>query len=166
MQYLTSKEIEDSDMSEFFLDEEAAETDITVRCLNYLCLPAFNDGYCPTKDSLAKRFKEWPLLPYIAQTFFNHLVYITLDESFKTILLRFSDTQTQPHGGNFGAWVQAFYPATRANIESSAPLYYAARFGLSSIVKLILAREGTKDLEKAGGAFGCTPLHVAAWAGQ
>lgn len=166
MHYLTSEEIKTSDVSAFFIDEEAAEIDIAIRCLHYLCLPAFSSGYCLSKKDFSQRLYDWPLLPYIAHTFFSHLAYTTLEDPLKSLLLRFFETQTQPRGGNFGAWVQAFFPASHANIETSTPLYYAARFGLLPIIRLILALEGTKSLETPGGAYGSTPLHVATWMGQ
>ena len=167
VQYLMSHEIEKSDVSDFFLDEETAETDITIRCLNYLCSPAFSSGYCPSQTEFAKRKEEWPLLPYIAHTFFTHLSYVTLNDHFITLLLRFFETQKQPRGGNFGAWVQAFFPGSNHNnIEASTPLYYASRFGLLPIVKILLKLEGTRDLETPGGVYGSTPLHVATWQGQ
>lgn len=164
--YLTSKEIQDSDAREFYLDEANADASICIRCINYLCLPAFRSGYCLTDDALAQRFNDWPLLPYIAETLFEHLSYITICEPVATILQRFFSTYTDPRSGSFGAWVQAFYPAGHSNIESSTPLYYAARFGLLAVVRMILAIEGTKNLEVPGGVFGSTPLHVAAWQGR
>ena len=167
VQYLTSHEIENSDVSNFFLDEETAETDITTRCLVYLCSPAFSSGFCPSRKEFAKRKEEWPLLPYIAHTFFTHLSYVTLNDHFTPLLLRFFETQSRPRGGNFGAWVQAFFPGSNHNnIESSTPLYYASRFGLLPIVKLLLKLEGTKNLEMRGGVYGSTPLHVATWQGR
>jgi len=45
MQYLTSQEIETSEVAEFFLDEEMAETDIAICCLNYIGLPDFESDY-------------------------------------------------------------------------------------------------------------------------
>lgn len=83
-----------------------------------------------------------------------------------TLLLRFFAAHTKPRCGSFGAWVQAFFPTCHASIESSTPLYYAARFGLLSIVRVLLAEEGIKNLEVPGGVYGSTPLHVAAWQGR
>ena len=167
MQYLTSDEIRRSEVSEFFLNEEEAETKITTSCLKYLLVPAFDSGYCPTFVELGRRKKEWPLLDYIAHTLFDHLSYVTLNDNFIPLLLRFFRTQSQPRGGNFGAWVQAFSETLYFdNLESSTPLYYAARFGLLSLVILLLKLEGTEDLETPGGVYGSTPLHVAAYQGQ
>ena len=168
-QYLTSQTIRTSDVREFYFDEATADNEIAVRCLNYLNNPVFSTGSCTSHKALEQRFKEWPLLPYLADLLFSHLSYITLDDPVKTILLRFFGTHSKPRGGNFGAWVQAFTPKINKYneyIETSTPLYYASRFGLLPIVKMILVLEGTKDLEAPGGVYGSTPLHVATWQGR
>lgn len=165
-QYLVSQEIQISDVQQFFLNEDVADADMAVRCLRYLCLPAFSSGYCSSNEELTQRLEEWPLLHHITQTIFDHLSYTPLDGSVKTLLLHFFQTQIQPRGGNFGAWVQVFFPTAHANIESSTPLYYAARFGLLPVVKMILEIEGTRNLETPGGVYGSTPLHVATWQGR
>ena len=167
MQYLTSDEIQRSEVCEFFLNEEEAETEITTRCLKYLLNSAFDSGYCSDPEKLAIRKEEWPLLDYIAHTLFDHLSYVTLTDSFTPLLLRFFRTQSHPRGGSFGAWAQVFSETFYFDsLESSTPLYYAARSGLLSLVKLLLKLEGTKDLETPGGVYGSTPLHVAAYGGQ
>ena len=70
-------------------------------------------------------------------------------------------------GGAFSAWVQACFPKATHNVEDSTPLYYAARYGLLSIVRMILETDhGMFDIETMGGSYGSTPLHVAAWLGR
>ena len=163
--YLISPSIRLSDVNEFYVDSLSADAAIATRCIKYLSQPAFNSGYCDTND-LYQRIVDWPLLSYISDTLFDHLSYITLDERITTILLRFFATHSQPRGGSFGAWVQVCFPISALDIEASTPLYYAARWGLLPIVKLILAAEGTKSLEIPGGVYYSTPLHVAAWQGH
>lgn len=166
MQYLTSQAIQLSDVKEFYFNEATADNEIAVRCLNYLNHPDFSSGYCTSHRALMQRFEDWPLLPYLADLVFNHLKYITLDDRIKILLLRFFETHSQPRGGNFGAWVEAFTPGANDYIETSTPLYYASRFGLLPIVRMILALEGTKNLEAPGGVYGSSPLHVATWLGR
>ena len=131
-------------------------------------MPVFHSGYCEPKVALFQRFHDWPMLDYISKTLFHYLSFIThFDETIKAMLLRFFKSHNEPRGGNFGAWVQAFSPhISVTNIESSTPLYYAARAGLVPLMKMILDVEGTKNLEVPGGTYGSTPLHVAAWAGR
>ena len=164
--YLTSKEIKNSDVSQYYLDAQTAYNSITRRCINYMMLPAFKEGCCPDWETLQIRFDRWPLLHYVSKALFAHLYYIDLNNEMVSLLLHFFATHDQPHGGNFGAWVQACFPSATDNIEESTPLYYAARYGLLQIVRMILATEGTRSLERAGGVFGSTPLHVAAWQGR
>lgn len=166
MQYLTSQAIQLSDASEFYFNEATADNEIAIRCLNYLNRPVFSSGHCTSHQALMQRFRDWPLLPYLADLLFNHLAYITLDDRTKTLLLRFFGTHSQPQGGNFGAWVEAFTPGANDYIETSTPLYYASRFGLLPIVRMILALEGPKNLEAPGGLYGSSPLHVATWLGR
>ena len=165
-QYLTSRTIAASDVSGFYFDEATADTEIVTRCLNYLNLPVFSSGYCASYQLLRRRFKDWPLLPYVADLLFDHLSYISLEGPIETRLRSFFETHSKPRGGNFGAWVEAFTLGANENIETSTPLYYASRFGLLPIVKMILALEGTENLEAPGGVHGSTPLHVATWQGR
>ena len=167
LDYLNSKEIQNNDVRSFYINPNIAYQAIPIRCIRYLMLPAFSSGCCSETQTRKQRLREWPLLTYIAETLFDHLEFVDLnDTAFVDLLMRFFATHSLPRGGNFGAWVQAFLPRTTYNIESSTPLYYAARFGLVRLVRLILQTQGTEDLEKAGGIYGSTPLHVAAWAGR
>ena len=167
LDYLRSTDIQQSPVKSFYMDPKDIFQAVTRRCIHYLMLPAFESGCCSTKDKLRQRLKNWPLLTYVAETLFDHLRYADLRETkFKDLALRFFATHRRPGGGNFGAWVQAFAPGTTYNIEFSTPLYYAARFGLTRLVKLLLDTQGTEDLEKPGGGNGSTPLHVACWAGR
>ncbi|MCJ1351969.1 MAG: hypothetical protein MMC33_001953 [Icmadophila ericetorum] len=169
--YLTSKELRNSDVYEFYLDILTAVNAITIRCLKYLSLPAFRLGYCSSEIPLQQRFDAWPLLGYVADTFFLQLTYIKLGEPLRSLLLLLFATHSMPGGGSFGVWVQAYYYrrhkifATKLS-KNSTPLYFAAREGLLPLVKLILDTEGTKNMEVPGGFFESTPLHVVAWAGR
>lgn len=167
--YLTSEKIRDSDTREFFLDESSADTILTCKCLKYLCSPAFSTGYCDAEE-LHDRWRDWPLLEYCAESWPTHARYAEdsshIDHRTQKLLLQFFDTASNSRGGNFGSWVQAFLPFAAFNIENSTPLYYASRFGLNSVVKVILAVQGTKSLEVQGGRRGSTPLHVASALGN
>ena len=163
--YLRSQDILNSEVRCFYLSPEAEFQAVPQRCINYLLMPVFRSGCCSTEAELSQRLESWPLLTYIADTLFDHLEFVDLhDADFRDLILRFFATHQLPRGGNFGTWVQAFIPSTTFNIESSTPLYYAARFGLLRLVRLILQTQGTTDLEKPGGRFSSTPLHVASWA--
>ena len=173
--YLTSQRIKSSDVREFYLDESAADNTITRYSLNYILNPAFRPGYCASHASFSRRLDDWPLLPYVAETLYHYFEYIILDGPMKELLKRFFNTHTLPRGGNYSSWVQAFQlnvwfedldVSNPDCIESSTPLYYAARAGLLPILRIILEVEGTKNLETPGGMLGSTALHVAAWQGH
>lgn len=168
--YLTSEKIMDSDTRDFFLDGTSADTILTRKCLKYLCSPAFSTGYCGAAEELFERWRSWPLLEYCAGSWPTHARYVEewshIDHRTQNLLLQFFDTARNSRGGNFGAWVQAFLPFADLDIESSTPLYYASRFGLNSVVKLILDVQGRKSLEIRGGRRGSTPLHVASALGH
>ena len=169
--YLTSQGIRTSDVCGFYLDIPNAINAVCIRCINYLSLPTFGSGYCPSRAALAKRFDDWQLLSYSTSSLFFHLSDITLAEPLTSSLLKLFATHSQPAGGNFGAWVQAWYFEIQGTFVTetgvaTTPLYFAARFGLLPLVRVILAVEGTKNLEVPGGLYDCTPLHVAAWQGN
>ena len=165
--YLVSPKLQSSSVQGFFLDETTALTKSAMLCIRYLMQPAFRSGYCTTDAQLTKRMEDWPMLDYVTENSFYHLSHAVLDDSLRSLMLAFFNTHSQPQGGNFGAWVQSFSPTIdHSNIESSTPLYYAARFDVLPVVKLIIQLEGTKDLETPGGVYGCTPLHVAAYMGN
>ena len=121
--YLTSHDIRLSDVRSFYLNEATAYNSVARRCINYMMLPAFQSGCCPSFMVLRERYAEWPLLHYVAEALFAHLYYIDLDNDMTSLLLQFFATHHQEKGGNFGAWVQACFPAASDNIEASAPLF-------------------------------------------
>jgi hypothetical protein len=59
------------------------------------------------------------------------------------------------------AVVQAFLYFTQLVLGKSTPWYNVSRFGLHTIVKMILAAQGTGDLEVRVGHRGSNRLHAA-----
>ncbi|KAI9849685.1 MAG: hypothetical protein M1837_002811 [Sclerophora amabilis] len=164
--FLTSRQVLESEASYFFLDAESAHKVLTQKCLTYLSFSDFCSGYCTTQEDLDRRWERWPLLDYAAIAWPAHArlmvnCFEDLDEATQHSLLRFFKTARWPRAGNFGAWVQAFMPGANLSIENSTSLYYASRFDLVEVVKMLLAVEGTVNLEVRGGRRGSTPLHVA-----
>lgn len=164
--YLTSDHIRESDVSGFYIDPSKAHTKLTRLCISYLCSEELADGYRKDAEDLDEREEDLPLLYYAARNWRIHAHYLereqrTIDETTKTLLLRFFETASRPLGGNFGSWVQLYMLGAELIIEDASPTYYAARFGLLGILKMILSVQGTKDLERQGGRRGSTPLHAA-----
>ena len=169
LDYLTSQQIKESEAREFYLDSDSAHTTLARQCVSYLCSPKFQSGYCASKTDLYNRYQDMPLLDYAVESWPIHAQQVEkrdVDEVTRHLLLEFFETSKLPRCGQFGAWVQAYFPSAKFEIETSTPLYYAARFGINSMVKMILALQGTRDLEVRGGRRGSTPLHVASVMGH
>ena len=169
LEYLTSEQIKESEVREFYLDPASADTRLARQCVSYLCSPKLQSGYCIRYIDLKDRYQGMPLLGYAADSwpvYAQRIEKRDIDEVTRHLLLRFFETSKLPRCGNFGAWVQAYFPSARIKFETSTPLYYVARFGIHSMVKMILAEQGTRDLEVRGGRRGSTPLHVASAFGR
>lgn len=166
-EYLTSDKLKRSSMARFYINKRHADTILSKLCLNYLLQKKFASGCNRTHEGLMARMRESPLLEYLKNTLWDHLSYVDVNGPLRPQLSRFLDSQRSPGGGNFGSWVQTYYRRTDFRLyEQTTPLYFAAREGLLSLVKMIIAVDGTKDLERRGGRNDSTPLHVAAWSGH
>ena len=165
--FLTSESLASGPSSVFHLSWQTADEIISQRCLSYLLLPHFANGYTATFEEFIHRVRDWPLLPYTADALWDHLLSVDPHGPLKQLLLAFLDSHRLPRAGNFGSWVQAFSPRMPAHrIQGTTPLYWASREGHLPLVRMILALGGKEDLEKPGGMHLSTPLHVAAWSGH
>ncbi len=168
-QYLISTHLRESHASEFWIDPNTADAILTCKCISYLRSRDLASGYCDTMTEFTRRWDDLPFLDYAVHGWQTHARYLNegdIDDLTKNMFLGFFETAERHRGGNFGAWIQLFLPFAEMNIENSTPLYYAARFGLTSILKMILAVQGKKDLETLGGRRDSTPLHVASAFGR
>ena len=170
--FLTSDAIQDSNASFFYLDRMNCQINVMVKCLGYLSLPTFQQGYCSDEEA-ERRCKEWPLLMYAALTWTGLLerLLATTDNIVPRnivpyLKMFFYSGQTNTRGGAFAAWYQLVYPEGDETIWLSHPLYTAAREGLVPLIDIILEWEGPVNLERRGGRALSTPLHVAATYGQ
>ena len=168
LEYLTSEQVKESEAREFYLDPASADISLARQCVSYLCSPKLQSGYCIRDTDLDDRYQEMPLLDYAVESWPIYAQLVEkrdIDEATRHLLLQFFETSKLPRCGNFGAWVQAYFPCEILNIERSTPLYYAARFGINSMVRMILAVQGTRDLEVCGGRRGSPPIHAASLRG-
>lgn len=61
-------------------------------------------------------------------------------------------------------WLQTLMATVDVQvIEITQPLYYAASFGMVSVVKDMIASDPYLDVNARGGRVGTTPVFVAAW---
>jgi ankyrin repeat protein len=128
----------------------------------------FSSGYQGRKIQDA-RLREWPLLDYAARFCGLHLKIVEndLDLSARNLLHKLLSTHILPNGGNFGSLVGTVWrTATQDSIQTTKPLYFAASYGLVSVVRLLLSDVPAADLEARGGRFGSSPLQVASFRGN
>jgi hypothetical protein len=159
-EFLTSDWIRSSRVSRFALDATTADATIMRKCLTYLCLDNFKSGYGEFK----KHTKVRSFLYYAAYFWPKHGTHCEFGDSERELVNRFFATKSLPRRGNFGVWIEALIPGVKPSIiETTEPLYYAASFGMASVVKAILASDPSVDINAPGGRVGATPLFAACW---
>ena len=153
----------------YSISKESSNLQIATACLTYLNMDQFSAGYQGRKvhDAL---LREWPLLDYSARFCALHLRIVEndLDPSTRQLLHKLLSTHHLPKGGNFGTLVGTVWNTSTADeIQTTKPLYFAASYGLVSIVRLLLLDStNVVDLEAKGGRFASSPLQVAAYRGN
>lgn len=159
-EFLTSDWIRSSRVSHFALDATSADARIMRKCLTYLCLDNFKDGYHEFK----KQTKVRSFLYYAAYFWPIHGTHCEFGSSERALINRFFATKSLPRRGNFGVWIEALIPGVNPSIiRTTEPLYYAASFGMVSVVKAILASDPSININAPGGRTGATPLFAACW---
>jgi hypothetical protein len=162
--FLTSEWIRGSSVKSFALDPKTADSTIMRRCLTYLCLDNFKTGYVPTAAECYERLDEYSLLKYAAHYWAVHAAACDLDEHDRRLVNKLFESKDLRHRGNFGVWVQTLLPRVAINvIERTQPLYYAASFGMASVVRAMIESNPDLDINASGGRVGATPVFIAAW---
>lgn len=166
--YLLSQNIRQSRHPYYSIEEKPSNQQIAKACLTYLNMDTFSSGYRDRRTQ-NKLMKEWPLLDYAARFSALHLRSIEndLDIITRELLQKLLASHTQPNGGNFGSLVGTVWlTATQESIRETMPLYFAASYGLVSLVQLLLSDVAALDLDARGGRFGSTALQVACYRGN
>ncbi|KAJ5769256.1 hypothetical protein N7520_003815 [Penicillium odoratum] len=159
--FLTSDWILSSRVSYFSMDLTTANTIIMRKCLNYLCLDNFKDGYT-TKGRIFSRLAKYKSLKYAALMWPKYAADTELGDPERRLVQKFFDTRHLPCQGNFGAWMQVLIPGVEFSvIETTHPLYYASSYGLDSVVKMILEFDTDLDINAPGGRVGATAVFAA-----
>ncbi|KAJ5469660.1 hypothetical protein N7539_009278 [Penicillium diatomitis] len=162
-EFLTSEWIRSSSVSQFALDPSTADTIILRKCLQYLCLDNFKYGY----GEYRKHGKVRAFLFYAATFWPVHASRCVLGHVERDLIARLFASRDLPRRGNYGVWMEALIPGVKpATIEGTNPLYYAASFGMASVVKAMLESDPTIDVNAPGGRVGATPVFAAAWRGN
>jgi hypothetical protein len=164
--YLLSERIKSSELSSFALETKIANSLIAQVCIAYMMHLPFAPGWCDRK-TLQTRLREWPFYHYAVHywPYYIQLCGEILDDKAWNLLNRFFDTRKLPDSGNYGAWITALIPGDET-CHKTEPLYYAASFGISSVIKKILNHIPPPDIDKPGGRNLCSPLQVATYRGH
>lgn len=149
----------------FYLSEDSANQYFAEKCLTYLSFQVFASGPCPDTASQDKRQARFPFLAYAAYNWALHAGKVaSIGPSLSIAMKKFFSSPTSTHG-NFLAWVQVLLPEQEVRVvRGTPPLYYAASFGLTTIVEYLI--DSGADLESHGGRFGATPLGIASYRGH
>lgn len=166
--FLVSSRILDGPVSSFYMDYTLSNAFMAETCLIYLLHEPFSQGYCKRLSSLESLVTKWPLLHYSAFFWTYHATALKDKIPNSTMKLAFSlfKTKDMARCANYGLWGSVISPTSPTAVKGTAPLYYAASFGMVEVVKAILATEGTADLNKRGGRNKSTPVQVAAYRGR
>jgi hypothetical protein len=167
-EYIVSDRIKNSKVSMYSVTPTSANLFIARTYLVYLLSPEFETGH---KDSItmAERARAWPLLEAATELWPIHIKEVgdEVNEATKQLILKFFATKEQPNGGNYASWVGSMIPdAGLETIRSTPPLYYAASYGMASIVKVLLETTPKPYVDARGGRADSTPLHVACFRSQ
>jgi hypothetical protein len=140
-------------------------------CLTYLMDSEFASGHQSRWKGETNLLRR--IYPFITHAALNWPKYLRKEHSDpddylepRTIelLQSFFGTWKTPSGGNFTFWVGMLIPdVPYDHIRKTQPLYYAASFGLTEIVELILESEKDIEINALGGRAHSTALHVGTY---
>jgi len=133
-------------------------------CIVYLMQPSFASGHCDW-NQLKTRLEQWPLYYYAAHYWPFHVeASIELDEETWGLIQQFFNTRKSHKGGNYAAWAGSLTPdIDEPSLRHTQPLYYAASFGITSLIKKLLATDPGLNVNALGGRFDSPPVQVAVY---
>ncbi|KAH8817231.1 hypothetical protein F5884DRAFT_778825 [Xylogone sp. PMI_703] len=152
---------------QFHFSRYSARRSLAQACLVYLLNPEFAEG---AHGGVMERLDEFPFLMHAV---WHWPLYLQkeagdpeddYDPFTQDLIHRFFATHKLPSGGNFLFWVAMLIPdAPDAFINDTQPLYYAASFGLTDVVRVILETEPDIDIDALGGRHRSSAMHVASY---
>jgi len=140
-------------------------------CLAYLMDPEFAGGHkSRERKETVTMMASYPFLLHAVNNWPKYLTKMPgdpddyMESRTIEILQAFFETWKTPSGGNFTFWVGMLIPDVAYDqVRKTQPLYYAASFGLTDVVQLILDSEKNIELNALGGRAVSTALHVATY---
>lgn len=173
--FLTGEIIKSSPTVAFALNQENSARIIFRKCLSYLMLDAFRGGY-GLRHTLNHLQDKYPMLDYACQKWAAHARALSTESDDLELIKTFCLTQKRNHfGGNFTFWVCSLAPNIPFHsLKASEPLYYAASFGLTSVVEMLLEsglvnRSDSRQswhIDHVCGRNSCSALNVACYRGH
>jgi hypothetical protein len=167
-EYLLSERIKSSKASIYSIDPISGNLFIAQTYLVYLLGNQFSEGHCAWKY-IETRCTTFPLFRAAVILFPTHIGTVDeqVDTKTKQLVQKLFSTRKNTNGGNYAAWVGGLIPeADTKTIINTPPLYYAASFGMTSIVKVLISDMPKSEIDVKGGRARSTPLHVACFRGQ
>ena len=147
-------------ISSFRLDEKTAHRNLTLSCLTYLSFTAFTN---PASVAAQRRrrlcYTTFPLLEYAVMQWPLHLKELSSTTDLDPTL--WSTLHCFFFSSNFHTWVEVLILGS-VRAATTPPLYYAASFGLTTVVRYLLEMPGV-NFEQRGGWGGATPINIASY---
>jgi hypothetical protein len=153
--------------SEFHFSKTPSRQFLAQCCLAYLMNSDFSSGH-QSHQRVMKTI--YPLLNHAVTNWPRYLTKQPgdpddyLEPRTIELLQAFFETWRMPSGGNYTCWVGMLIPDVSVErIRKTQPLYYAASFGLTDIVQMILESDKDIEINALGGRAHSTALHVATY---
>lgn len=163
--YLLSQSVRNDDDAYFSLTVSQGNQALMHKCLTYLMFDNFKSGITTDPQDVIKLQKSFPLLGYAAHNWGLHASFATQAEW--NLAQKLFSTRESSCGGNYGVWTCCIMPQYDLKTAiATAPLYYAASFGIVPLVRELLSGNTLVDIERPGGRSGSTALQVACFRGR
>ncbi|KAI1259166.1 hypothetical protein F5Y18DRAFT_443733 [Xylariaceae sp. FL1019] len=161
--YLFSPEVRQNKTTSIFaMSERTADEELYRKCMAYISYRDLRDGPCKSAAEYLDRLQRFPFLRHAARFWPYYYKALPADEELELTVVKFVSAENRTL---FMSWIQIinadttfswnFYP------EHATGLYYAATFGLTTIVKRLVRLE--TDLNAPGSRYGGTALHGAVY---
>jgi len=151
------------DAAYFQLNEEEGHRRMATYSLTFLCSDTFSSDAMASFFAASPGYRDKDFLDYAVQQWAFHTKEVKdLGEPLWSILQSFLLSSTYGRQ-NFQTWVQFLIPGC-GFAKNTPPLYYAASYGLTTVVQYLIDIQ--VDVEVRGGRGGATPINIAAFRGH
>lgn len=172
--YLTSEHILSTSAASFHLQEEHSARSIVRRAVTYLLMRPFSVGMVADK-TLYQLHEDYPLLDYASTAWPLHAAGCQLGETEHSLIETLFLTHRRVRsGGSFTFWVRTLLATYETDaVRAAEPLYYAASYGLTTVVDRMLTKGLVSNVPLTGkwyidhqcGRAASTALQVACYRG-